>query len=200
MPLPTRRAALLSLLAVLASSSAQANEPATQIEGVSFDSRLQLAGQSLQLNGVGLRAVAWLKGYAAGLYLGERASSAEQVLAMAGPKRLQMRMMLDVPVAEFVKALHKGIDRNSPVSQHAQLADRMLQFDHLIQPLGKLRKGDSVNLDFVPGRGLVFSHNGRVIGAPIEGDDFYDALLGIFIGAKPVDDKLKAGLLGGSRT
>jgi len=76
------------------------------------------------------------------------------------------------------------------------LIDRMSQFDGQIQPLGKVRKGDTVNLDFTPGQGLLVSVNGRALGPAIAGDDFYDALLGIFIGPKPVDDRLKAGLLG----
>lgn len=185
-------------LAAFAVPAARAADQATRIEGVSFEARAQLAGSSLQLNGVGVRAVAWFKGYAAGLYLGQRAQTPEQVLAMAGPKRLQMRMLVDVPVGEFVKAFHKGIERNTPETRHVGLADRMSDFDRLLQPLGKVRKGDSVNLDFVPGTGMVFTLNGRTVGAPIVGDDFYDALLGIFIGPKPVDDKLKAGLLGGA--
>ena len=42
---------------------------AAVIEGQHFDDRIRLADTELVLNGVGLRAVAWLKGYAAGLYL-----------------------------------------------------------------------------------------------------------------------------------
>lgn len=199
MTLPTRRIALLTLVAGFALPPAYADEPAVELEGVKFESRAQVDGQSLQLNGTGLRAVAWLKGYAAGLYLNQKASSAEQVMAMPGAKRLSMRILLDVPVVEFVKAFHKGVERNSLPAQIPQLLDRMALFDQLIQPLGKVRKGDTVNLDFMPQRGMVLSHNGRVMGAPIIGDDFYDALLGIFIGDQPVDDKLKRGLLGGGK-
>lgn len=196
-----RRSLLLAgalALATLALPAARAADKATRIEGVSFEARTQVAGAPLQLNGVGVRAVAWFKGYAAGLYLGQRAQTPEQVMAMTGPKRLQMRLLVDVPVGEFVKAFHKGIERNTPEAGHAALAERMADFDRLLQPLGKVRKGDAVNLDFVPGTGMVFTLNGRSVGAPIAGDDFYDALLGIFLGPKPVDDKLKLGLLGGS--
>lgn len=193
---PTRRIALLSLLLALAAPVAQAGDSATEISGVRFEPKLQLGGQALVLNGVGLRARSILKGYAAGLYLGHRAGAVPQVLAQDGPKRLQMRMLLDVPVAEFVKAFHKGVDRNTPEDQHAALAERMGQFDAQIQPLGKVRSGDTVNLDYLPSQGMLMSHNGRVIGAPIPGADFYSAILLIFIGDKPVDDKLKLGLLG----
>jgi hypothetical protein len=102
------------------------------IAGVRFEPMAQLAGQALQLNGTGLRAVAWLKGYAAGLYLVRPASSADAAVSQPGPKRLQLRLLVDVPVDEFVKAFHKGIDRNTPTDQHAGLADRMGRFDALL--------------------------------------------------------------------
>lgn len=173
-----------------------AASPENPIAGVRFEPRVQLAGQALQLNGTGLRAVAWFKGYALALYLAQPASTADAAMAQPGAKRLQMRLLVDVPTAEFVKAFHKGIARNTPSTQHSGLAERMARFDGLVRPLGKVRKGDLVNLDLVPGQGLQFSLNGRQIGAAIPGDDFYAALLGIFLGEHPVDDALKAGLLG----
>lgn len=183
-------------LALLVGAQAALAAPQNPIAGVRFDAQAQLAGQALQLNGTGLRAVAWLKGYAAGLYLAQPAASTDAVLAQAGAKRLQMRMLVEVPTAEFVKAFHKGVERNTPAAQQAGLAERMARFDALIQPLGKVRKGDLVNLDLLPGQGMQLSLNGKPLGAAIPGDDFYAALLRIFLGDKPVDDSLKAGLLG----
>lgn len=194
---PVRRllAGLLGLALWMGQPLAMA-APQNPISGVRFDAQAQLGGQALQLNGTGLRAVAWLKGYAAGLYLAQPAGSTEAVLAQAGAKRLQMRMLVEVPTGEFIKAFHKGVERNTPVAEQPALADRMARFDALIQPLGKVRKGDLVNLDLVPGLGMQLSLNGKPLGAAIPGDDFYVALLRIFLGDKPVDDRLKAGLLG----
>jgi len=191
-----RRLVLLSLLATLAVPAVWAADAPTEISGVRFEPRVQLGGHSVVLNGLGLRARSILKGYAAGLYLSQRTTAADQAVAQAGPKRLQIRMMLDVPVAEFVKAFHKGVDRNTPVDQHAGLADRMAAFDAQMQPLGKVHTGDTVNLDYVPGKGMVMTHNGKVTGDAIPGADFYSAILLIFLGDKPVDDRLKQGLLG----
>lgn len=202
---PMRSTIIRCLLVVTLAQSALwavAAEPAVEVGGVSFDARIQLAGQALPLNGAGvfapLRAFPWVKGYAAALYLGQRAATAGQVLAQGGPKRLQMRMLLDVPVAEFVKAFHKGVDRNTPTEQHARLTERMARFDGLLEPLGTVHKGDRVDLDFVPGQGLLFVHNGKLLGPAIPGDDLYGALLLVFIGERPVNDKLKASLLGKS--
>jgi hypothetical protein len=59
-----------------------------------------------------------------------------------------------------------------------------------------VRKGDTVDLDLDPGRGTLFGLNGTLRGEPVTGDDFYAALLRSFVGDKPYDKRLKAGLLG----
>jgi hypothetical protein len=106
----------------------------------------------------------------------------------------QIRLLLDVPAEEFVKAIDKGIARNTAQALQPALAERRALFDAQV---GQVNKGDVVNLDFVPGQGLLFTLNGQPRGAALPGEDFYAAVLGIFIGEQPVDDRLKVGLLGG---
>jgi hypothetical protein len=168
-----------------------------KVEGLTFAGQAQVGGQTLELNGVGLRAVAWLKGYAAGLYLINRARTPQQVYAAAGAKRLQMRMLLDVDTEEFVKAFEKGIARNSSAAELPRLAARMARFDALLRAIGKVKKRDVIDLDWLPGVGLQLTLNGKPRGEPIAGDDLYAALLRIFIGERPVDAEMKIGLLGG---
>jgi Chalcone isomerase-like len=174
------------------------NTWAARIADLSFDDRLRLADTDLVLNGVGLRSVAWLKGFAAGLYLAEKASAPDKVLALAGPKRLQMKMILDVETKEFIKAFDVSLNRNNTEAERAGMKDRVGQFNRNLEAIGKVRKGDVVNLDFIPGQGLIVSVNGTPRGRPVEGVDLYAGLLKIFLGERPVDQKLKAGLLGGA--
>ncbi|MBT9487995.1 MAG: chalcone isomerase family protein [Rubrivivax sp.] len=167
------------------------------VEGYTFAREVQVAGQALRLNGVGLRAVAWLKGYATGLYLNAKAGTPQAVLGNTGAKRLQLRLLQEVPAEEFVKAFDKGVSRNTPAAELPALKDRMTRFNALVMGLVKVKKGDVVDLDWLPDSGLQFSHNGRVLGAPIAGADLYGALLRIFVGPRPVDPEMKTGLLGG---
>ena len=189
---PTRRECIAVALAAAFPARGQ-----VRVEGYTFARDARVGGQALHLNGVGLRAVAWLKGYAAGLYLGARATTAAAVLADTGAKRLQLRMLQDVPAAEFVKAFDKGVARNTPASELPALAERMQRFDAMVNSLGQVRKGDLVDLDWLPGQGLAFAYNGRALGSPIAGVDLYAALLRIFIGPRPTDPEMKIGLLGG---
>lgn len=182
---------LISLLGVCPEAFA-----ASEIGGQSFVEHVRLDDTDLQLNGVGMRAVLWIKGYAAGLYLRAKAATPAEVLAQRGPKRIDMRMMLDVDSQEFVKAVEGGVRDNSTDAEMHALADRLQRFERVIASLGALKKGDIVHLDFMPDRGLVLTMNGTVRGEPIAGEDLYAAVLKIFLGVKPVDRALKEGLLG----
>jgi hypothetical protein len=166
-------------------------------EGLTFPGDIKLADTALQLNGVGWRAVAWARGYAAALYLPKKASTEAQVTEQQGAKRLQLRLVQEVDAEEFVKAFVKGVNRNTPPADVAKLGERVTQFSTVIRSLGKLKKQDVIDLDFLPGKGLVLSRNGTVRGTPVAGEDLYAALLRCFIGVKPTDPELKIGLLGG---
>jgi hypothetical protein len=102
-----------------------------------------------------------------------------------------------VDAEEFVKAFVKGVERNTPAAEAAKLAERTARFNATLRGLAKLAKRDLIDLDFVPGRGLVLARNGQVRGEPVAGEDFYAALLRCFIGERPADPEMKVGLLGG---
>ncbi|BAL94824.1 chalcone isomerase family protein [Rubrivivax gelatinosus] len=166
------------------------------IAGQTFPATMKVGNAELVLNGVGTRSVAWLDGYAAALYLSKRANTPDQVVATPGAKRLQLRMLQTAPAKEFVKAIDKGFRRNTPAAQQPALAQRQAALDAQVMAAKQVKKGDVVNLDYLPGRGLVFSMNGKPGGADLPGEDLYAAVLRIFLGDRPVDERLKAGLLG----
>jgi hypothetical protein len=53
-----------------------------------------------------------------------------------------------------------------------------------------------VLIDWLPENGTRLTVNGQVKGKDIAGEDFYKALLKIWLGNKPVQDDLKQALLG----
>ncbi len=181
------------LISAMAFAPAQAQ---IKVAGQTYEATVKLANTDLQLNGVGVRAVAIFKAYTVGLYLTQKAGTADAIIATPGPKHMQMRMLLEVEAKEFVKAVDVGIKRNTPEAELPALLARMTQFENTVNALNKVRKGDVVDLDWLPGKGMQFKLNGQARGAVIEGEDFYAALLRIFIGDKPVDKGLKAGLMG----
>jgi hypothetical protein len=195
----TRRTLLILLIAAVLAPFAPSfgAEPPVHVAGVAFERHALVAGTELVLNGTGVRAVAWFKGYAAALYLPALADTAAQVVALPGPKRLQLRMLRDVPAVEFVNAFNKGVARNATPEERPLLAARMERFAALVAAVEKVREGDVIDLDLDAAHALRFNLNGKPRGEPIVGEDFYAALLRAFIGELPYDGKLKAGLLGG---
>jgi hypothetical protein len=174
-----------------------AARPAAQhVQRPGFAASATVAGTALRLNGTGERGVAWFKAYAAGLYLPQAARSAEQAWVQAGAKRLQLRLLSDLPTAEFVKALKKGIARNSSAAQQQTVASQQQRFEAQVLAIDQVKKADVIDLDYDPARGLLFSINGKPRGDWIAGSELFAAVLRSFVGDVPYDDKLKAGLLG----
>jgi len=194
--LRARRNALCALACLPWAAHAQLPPAGVKVEGQWFEGVAQVAGTGLLLNGTGLRAVAWFKAFAAGLYLTRPARSTQEVTALAGPKRLQLRMLRELPAVEFNKAVHKGVARNVSAGQLQALQQRLDQFGAQVDAIGKLNAGDVVDLDHEPGQGTAMRLNGTLRGRVIVGDDFFLALLLSFLGDKPYDARLKAGLLG----
>lgn len=161
-----------------------------------YEDSAAVGAANLKLNGAGVRAVAWFKAFSAGLYVKEPSRDAATLLADTGAKRLRIRMLVDVGSEEFVKAFRGGVSKRASPALQARLAARMDRFDAQVRALGQLKKNDVVDLDYLPGRGMQLSLNEKVRGEPIEGADLYAAMLDIYIGERPVDAKLKAGLLG----
>ena len=187
--------ALIALAALAFMPSAHAAAAIT-VEDQTFAGDANVSGTPLQLNGVGLRAAFIYKVYLAGLYLPAKAATGAAVFAETGPKRVQVRMLMDGPSDEFAKAFTGGIAKRTPADQVAAMSDRIAAFDRTLRSVGNVKKGDIVNLDYAPATGLTMTLNGKACGAPVPGADLYAALLNIFVGDRPVDAKMKAGMLG----
>jgi len=62
---------------------------------------------------------------------------------------------------------------------------------------GEVKKGAVIHINLLPGSGTYVVVNSERKGPVIPGDDFYNALLQIWLGEHPVDADLKESLLSG---
>jgi len=169
---------------------------ASQVAGVSFEPTATVSGQSLVLNGAGVRQKFFFDVYAAGLYLGAPAKNAAQALSADTPKRIDLTMLRDVSAKKFVASLNEGLKANQDVASLATLQDRIDRFTTTLLGLGEAKKGQRFQMDYAPGSGTQLRVDGQRVGNPIEGADFYNALLSIWIGEHPAQTDLKSALLG----
>jgi hypothetical protein len=183
---------LVATLLLLLILPAQARD----IAGIPFEEQARVADGNLVLNGVGVRSKFMFKVYALGLYLPAKTGDAGRAIGQPGPKRIRIITLRDVGVDMFVDGLTKGLEKNHGTAELAALAPRMDLFSATLKTIGEVGKGSVVTLDLLPGGATQLSVNGRTLGKAIPGEDFYQALLRIWLGDKPAEDSLKDELLG----
>jgi chalcone isomerase-like protein len=182
--------------AALAFAALGANAQAVEIEGVKLEPTVQVGGATLQLNGAGVRTRAIFKVYVAGLYVPQKANSAATLLAQKGPRRVAITMLRNVDADTFSGALSEGLQKNLSDAQYVAFKTQIDALGASFKAAGEAKKGDVIHLEFAPDTGTRVVVNGKTQGSAIPGEDFYAALLRIWLGDKPVDADLKKGLVG----
>lgn len=175
---------------------AAAPAPALEIEGIRFAERQKVAGSELQLNGGGLRNRYMFKVYAMALYLPAKSGEVETVLNGPGPKRIAIVTLRDLTAKQFSDALRSGIDKNHDNEIVAALAERMNDFAAALETVGETASSTRIDIDWLPEAGTRLSVAGKPVGKEIAGEDFYRALLRIWLGRRPAQADLRDGLLG----
>ena len=170
---------------------------AVDVAGVKFDDTITVGGQPLVLNGAGLRTKVIFKVYAAALYLSEKKTTVPDVLAVAGPRRVAIAMLREVSSEDFGKAFTDGLNANTLPAERNKILPQIMKFGEIFAQTPMLKKGDQLSLDWTPGEGTQCYLNGKKIGELMPDQAFYNAVLRIWLGDKPVDRSLKAALLGG---
>ena len=190
--------ALIFSIATLCAPPVWAAVATVDTDGVKFAEKTSLStkGAKLILNGVGVRGVSIFRGYAMALYLSERQSDAAAVLALKGAKRIEIVPLIDVPAEEWAKALVRGIEKNHNETELAALKTRTETFRATLLALKTTPKETNLQIDYLPQSGTLLSVNGKRQGEPIKGEDFFRAVLKIWIGERPAAKDLKDALLG----
>lgn len=169
---------------------------ALEISGVKLEDKVQIDTHKLVLSGAGLRTKFFIKVYVAALYLGEKAHSAEAILADKGAKRMSFLLMRDVSGRQVLDGINQAFVPNNSEEEIKALEGRMNAFETIFTSVPEIKQGEVVNLDYIPELGTRVAVNGIDKGL-IEGIDFNRALLKIWVGHKPVQAALKKSLLGG---
>ena len=169
------------------------------VNGYKFEDTTQVAGKELKLNGAGMRTKLVFKVYAAGLYLPEKSHNVVEILKEEGPRRVTLQMARDLTSEEFGKAFMDGLNENVDKAEKQRIVAQIGKMGELFASVDHIKKGDVLHLDWIPGSGTQCELNGKKLGGPIPDINFYNALLRIWLGDKPVDKSLKPALLGDAK-
>ena len=189
----------LAVLALLAAAPLAAAADAVPVRGssASFPPSVAVpAGDKtvqVKLTGVGLRTRLGFRVYAIGSYLQDGATvrSAEELARADAVRMLYLVMERTVEPADFIGAFKSAVGKSHPADRFAA------EFEQLTAAIGATAaaKGDHVSLVSVPGSGVRVQIVGKV-DATIKNPAFAQALWEVFLGPNPLDEGLKAGLVG----
>lgn len=163
---------------------------AVEVAGVDLAPQIQVAGETLHLNGYGIRRKFFFKIYVGSLYTAHKVNSTEQALAAKGGKLIRMNFLYHkVAKQKIVDAFAEGFAKNSPSFSSSKEAKTFLGwFD------SDFVRKDQVDL-LMAGDGTVSaSQNGRPLGS-LTSPALARAVLLIYLGDKPADEDMKQGML-----
>ncbi len=183
---------LMLLLCLSLSLTAQAVE----LDGIKLDDNAHLGKSNLVLNGAGVRSKFIFDIYIAALYLGTKKSSADAVLADAGEKRVALHLLRDVSGESLLYAFRKAMEDNNSYDELMAMKVPLHEFEMVFHRMGRLKRGDTILLDYQRDVGTQIVLNGVLRGTAPEAA-FNTALLKIWLGEQPAQKSLKLKLLGG---
>lgn len=161
------------------------------VDGATFDDSTKVAAKTLPLNGIGWRkAFLGIRVYAAALYLEEKNTDADAVLASKGPKRLEMQFHRDVDQETTRDKWLEAFKNNC----NANCDDLRPALDKLVASMGAVKEGDRIALLF-DDKGVTLFRSGKEV-TTVGPAQLGAQLLRNWLGPKPPSDSLKEGLLG----
>jgi len=169
---------------------------AIEVGGLKFDDTVKVGGKELKVNGAGVRTRVIIKVYSLVLYLPEKKDTTAGVLESTGPRRFSLGLLREVTGDELGQAFMAGITANTDKAERSKFVNQLAQFGEAFVNIPQGKKGDVITVDWVPDTGTVMFLNGKPIGEPMKDIAFYNAVLKIWLGDKPVDSSLKPQLLG----
>jgi hypothetical protein len=165
---------------------------AIEIKGVPIANSVEVDGQSLLLNGASIRTKFFFDIYIGALYLSQATTSAKEAIYSQTNKRIFLYFLFgNVPKHRLTQGWTLGFERNPQVEMDV-LQTRLNRFNGFFQDM---KKGDSISFDFANTGTTSVKVNHHLVGK-IEGFDFQQALLSVWLGSHAADDDLKAGMLG----
>lgn len=191
----------LVLAAACALTALSASAGTWEVSGVPLEDTIQLAGQTLVLNGAGYRKRGYFKVDVTALYLQSRVTSVEGVEKVPGVKRLELVLQQDISGAQASRYFLADFEASAQPMEFAQLINEVSQIGGIYSSIRQIKKGDIVTLDIIPGKGCMASLNGTPLVPHGASSAFFTnelvgrVLFRMYVGGKTPTD-LRENLLG----
>ena len=160
--------------------------------GITMPDTLQAGGDSLALNGAGIRSKFVFDLYVAGLYLKNKSSNAAAIIKSSDPMAIRLHIISGKITSEKMsKATREGFEKSTGKNTSG-ISSEIDQFIGAFSD--PIKEGDV--FEFVSTADGVNVTKNDSDKATIVSDEFKQALFGIWLSDHPVQSKLKNGMLG----
>jgi hypothetical protein len=183
---------MTKLVLVVAALALALPAQAKKVADVEFADTVDVGGQTLKLNGAGIRKKFIVKVYAGGLYLAEPSADPAAIVSADAPKRVRMVFLRNVSKKQILDAYREGFEKNSA---GPGLPDLLAGLDRIAPAIADMKSGGEMTVTYVPGQGttVAVADGGS---ATVEGKELADALFRNWLGKEPADSGLKDAMLG----
>lgn len=152
-----------------------------------------LSATAAKLNGVSIHSELGAEQFIAAVYSDTRTSSARQLLISNEDKSMEVRVLADQLYSRRFKRMWvEGIAINAGQSDLEKYAQDLADFTRILRV--KLKHGDILRIDRIPGKRVDISINGFLLGS-INSPKFFDLLLRTWVGPVPLSSEFKQELL-----
>lgn len=192
-------AAAFSMLP-LASSPVHAQSKNVTLEGIEIEESIMLDGKKLVLNGAALRKRGYFKSDITALYVTKKSTDPKEIYKLDGPCRIQLNFLRKFSVATVERIFLSDFKLAATDEEFNRLAGPIGDVGLALDSIKTISKGDVLNLDWVPSKGWMATHNGKNLtingtSTVINNKLAFQLQLRAHLGPN-VPEELRSGLLG----
>jgi hypothetical protein len=166
---------------------------AKEIAGADIPDSIASGNDVLILNGAGIRTKYFIKAYVGGLYLKQKTGIANAIINADEPMAFKIHITSKLITSKKMEESTREGFNNSTNGNTAPYKDRIDAFISTFKD--NIKIGDVYDIIYTPADGTKVYKN-KEFKTMAKGLDFKKVLFGIWLGDKPVDKDLKAGILG----
>lgn len=191
-----KKCVLIAAIGMMVTVMAAMTVSAREYKGVEVPEVVETENGILLLNGTGKRDVFDKKLYVAGLYLQAPETDWQEVVEADAPMAIQLHVT-DAMVASsdmVINAINSGFRSNMPRGDISPIKDKAEAFKACFSDF--VYNDDKFLIEYIPDVGTTVYKNGEKKDT-IPGYEFKKAAFSIWIGKKPAQKSMRAGMLAG---
>ena len=166
---------------------------AKEIAGADMPDSITAGNEVLVLNGAGIRTKFFIKAYVGGLYLKQKSGDASAIINADETMAIKLHIISKMITSKRMEESTREGFMNSTNGNTAPYKDNIDTFISVFKD--NIKIGDVYDIIYTPEEGTKVYKN-KELKSTVKGLDFKKVLFGIWLGNKPADKDLKAGMLG----